>query len=289
MRLSRFWRAWLEPPQPFVRGVVTDGAVLDARVTHVRQKDTRYVLSHRLFYLRLPVSRLGRLPWPWLGYNRRALAVVRDRDYGDGRTPLVDWIAGALSTEGGEAPDGRIDLLTLPRVAGLAFNPVSFWLCHDRDGGLRAVLAEVNSTFGERHCYLCRKPDGGVITPRDQITARKLLYVSPFLAVDGIYRFRFHETADRLGIFITLEQGGRTALFASITGRLAPLSALNLVSGLVRQPIPALRVLALIHLHAARLYLRGLRLAPRTHVDRARISVSAELRSTPHSEAKCPR
>lgn len=100
-----------------------------------------------------------------------------------------------------ETPSGRIDLVTMPRVAGLMFNPVSFWMCHDPEGGLRAVLAEVNSTFGERHCYLCRRSDGGIITARDQITARKLLYVSPFLPVEGEYRFRFQENADRLGIF----------------------------------------------------------------------------------------
>lgn len=266
---------------------VVSGGLLDARVTHVRHKCTRYVLTHRLWFLRLPVSDLPHLPWPSLGYNRFAFAYVRDRDYGDGRMPLGDWVAEALRTDGAEPPDGRIDLLTLPRVAGLAFNPVSFWLCHDRDGGLRAVLAEVNSTFGERHCYLCRKPDGSVIAEHDWITARKLMYVSPFLTVEGSYCFRFHEAADRLGIFISLVQDGRTVLFASIAGRLRPLTPRALLARLIRQPIPALRVLALIHMHAARLYLRGLRMASRPKVLRGLVSVSDQTRSHPLPETKC--
>jgi hypothetical protein len=57
------------------------------------------------------------------------------------------------------AADGEVVLQTMPRVFGFVFNPVSFWFCHDRDGGLRAVLAEVSNTFGERHNYLVAHPD----------------------------------------------------------------------------------------------------------------------------------
>ena len=39
--------------------------------------------------------------------------------------------------------------MTMPRMLGYVFNPVSFWFCRDRAGALRAVLCEVNNTFGE--------------------------------------------------------------------------------------------------------------------------------------------
>ena len=264
----------------------TSSQLLDARVVHVRHAGARHVLSHRVWYLRLPLDALAHLPWPWVGYNRAALATVRDSDYGRGASPLRAWIAEALQAAGMETPSGRIDLVTMPRVAGLMFNPVSFWMCRDPEGGLRAVLAEVNSTFGERHCYLCRRSDGGIITARDQITARKLLYVSPFLPVEGEYRFRFQESADRLGIFISLVQGGRTVMFASVTGRLDPLTARNVVARMARQPLPAARVLMLIHLHAARLWWRGLRILPRPRIDRPLVSVGQST-SIALSEEKC--
>jgi len=255
--------------------------ILHARVTHIRHVGRRYVLSHRLSYLHIGLDDLGRLPRPWFGYNHRALAVVRDRDYGQGKMPLARWIAEALRAGNAVHPGGRIVLLTLPRVAGLAFNPVSFWLCHDPEGNLRAVLAEVNSTFGERHCYLCRKPEGGIIGPGDKLAARKVLYVSPFLSVEGEYVFRFREADDRLGIFISLVRGGRPVMFASIVGRLAPLTARSALAQLARQPLPALRVLLLIHLHAARLYLSGLRLMPRPRASRPLVSVSRTLSNSP--------
>jgi DUF1365 family protein len=50
--------------------------------------------------------------------------------------------------------DGEVWLQTFPRLFGYAFNPVSFWYCHDSHGQLIAVLADVNNTFGEHHAYL---------------------------------------------------------------------------------------------------------------------------------------
>ena len=42
--------------------------------------------------------------------------------------------------------------------SGYVFNPLSVYWCHDRDGALVCVVAEVHNTYGERHCYLLR-PD----------------------------------------------------------------------------------------------------------------------------------
>ena len=42
----------------------------------------------------------------------------------------------------------------MPRVLGYAFNPLSIYFCHRRNGSLTAVLYEVSNTFGQRHSYL---------------------------------------------------------------------------------------------------------------------------------------
>jgi DUF1365 family protein len=238
-------------------------AILDARITHVRHAERRYALAHRQWYLAVDLDDLDRLRGPWLGYNRLALVSLRDSDYGDRNTPLRDWIGNALRQGGVELPGGRITLLTMPRVAGVAFNPVSFWLCRDPQGRLRAVLAEVSNTFGERHCYVCVRPDGGVIESGSALTSRKVFYVSPFLEVEGEYRFRFHDSDGRIGVFINLTRNGKPVLFAAIAGSTVPLTTAALLARVVRQPLPAMRVLMLIHIHAARLWRRGLKLVPR--------------------------
>ena len=51
-----------------------------------------------------------------------------------------------------------IRLITAPRFLWFEFNPVSFWIA-TQNGSPVAMVAEVNSTFGQRHCYYCAKPD----------------------------------------------------------------------------------------------------------------------------------
>ena len=82
-------------------------------------------------------------------------------------------------------------LLAQPRLAGFLFDPVSFWLCVDGEGALRAVIAEVNNIFGDRHSYLCVHADGRPIRPEDEMTAAKVFHVSPFQDIAGGYTFRF--------------------------------------------------------------------------------------------------
>ena len=115
--------------------------------------------------------------------------------------------------------DGDIRLMSLPRVLGYGFNPVSFWLCQDRAGGLRAVLVEVNNTFGERHSYLCCHADHAPITGSDVLVSRKVFHVSPFIAVEGHYCFRFQLSGERVAINIDLEDADGLLLRTSVGGR----------------------------------------------------------------------
>jgi DUF1365 family protein len=105
------------------------------------------------------------LPMRSLKNNSGALAVNRfsalsffDKDHGDGRSPkeggALAWLDDVLRAEGIDDATGEIWLHCYPRVLGFTFKPVSFWYCHRPDGSLRAVLVEVNNTFGERHCYV---------------------------------------------------------------------------------------------------------------------------------------
>ena len=86
---------------------------------------------------------LPQLPARGVALNRRGLVAFHERDHGarDG-TPLSAVVAGLLAREGIVA-DGDVVLHAFPRMLGYVFNPVSFWVCHDRAGAVVAVLAEV--------------------------------------------------------------------------------------------------------------------------------------------------
>ncbi|WP_172326959.1 DUF1365 family protein [Mangrovicoccus sp. HB161399] len=190
--------------------------------------------------------------------NRANLVSLQDRDHGGapGKGRGVAWLREVLAAHGLDACDGRILLAAQPRVLGHVFNPVSFWLCHDREGRLRAVVPEVSNTFGDRHSYLVHHPDQRPIGPQDRLEARKIFHVSPFLPVEGGYAFRFDIRPDRIGIWIDYRsEKGR--LFATLTGRRAPLTSRGILAMCLRRPFGSRRVLGLIYWQALKLRLKG--------------------------------
>jgi DUF1365 family protein len=185
---------------------------------------------------------------------------LHTRDHGarDG-SPLGDWIATLLEREGITAADGEVVLQTFPRVFGMVFNPVSFWFCHDRAGVLRAVVAEVNNTFGERHNYLLAHPDQAPIRSGDRLRARKVFHVSPFFPVVGEYHFRFELTPAHRRVEIDYFHNGVRALATALDAVTEPLDAAAARRAALRFPLLAAGVVGRIHWQALRLALRRAR------------------------------
>jgi DUF1365 family protein len=167
-----------------------------------------------------------------------------------------------LKSEQVNDADGEIWLQSFPRVLGYVFNPVSFWYCHRRDGELRAIVCEVNNTFGERHCYLL--DTGDVMSWGVSLAAKKVFHVSPFCAVEGNYRFRFMRTTqhiegkdiERIVARIDYDDDQGPLLLTSVSGVLSPLSNTSAAEALLRHPLMTLGVIARIHWQALRLFIK---------------------------------
>ncbi|MCC5987662.1 MAG: DUF1365 domain-containing protein [Pararhodobacter sp.] len=199
--------------------------------------------------------------------NRAGLVSLHDVDHGGARGAGEGavWARRVLAQAGLTAADGELLLLAQPRILGHVFNPVSFWLCHGRDGTLRCVIAEVSNTFGDRHSYLCHHDDQRPITATDELTARKVFHVSPFQPVAGGYRFRFDISEERVNIRIEYGDGTASAggVIATLSGARRPASTAGLLGAMLRRPFGSRRVLALIHWQALKLWWKGAPFRPR--------------------------
>ena len=234
-------------------------AALDASIFHARHRPRRNAFRYSAVYLALPTTQLRKSrPSALLSIDRTNLFGLRTSDYGDRRTPPDDWIKSILIDWKIAEADGEIVLITMPRVFGFVFNPVSFWLCFDRSNGLRAVLAEVNNTFGERHSYLCFHDDHRPIAASDSLQTRKVFHVSPFNDVKGEYRFRFSYAPERVAIAIDLFDDEGLLLSTAIGGRLQPLTTWKLLRALLINPALPFKVVGLIHYQALKLWLKKL-------------------------------
>ncbi|HSO08195.1 MAG TPA: DUF1365 domain-containing protein [Pelomicrobium sp.] len=235
-------------------------------VGHARRRPFAHRFRYPVFFLGFDPESAQALRHPLFGVNRRGLLSYHDADHGrrDG-TPAAAWAREVLARHGLAQADGELWLQTFPRVLGYVFNPVSFWYCHDRDGRLRAVLAEVNNTFGESHTYLVAHADRRPIRPGDTLGAGKVFHVSPFFDVDGHYRFRFLRRNGRIVVRIDYADADGPLLDTWVSGREQPFSTGTLARALVRYPWMTATVIARIHWQALRLWLRGARFFRKPH------------------------
>ncbi|MGD0142009.1 MAG: DUF1365 domain-containing protein [Rhizomicrobium sp.] len=235
-------------------------AALDASIFHARHRPRRNAFRYSAVYLALATTDLRQSrPAGLFSIDRPNLFGLRTGDYGDRRSPPDAWIRTVLAEWNLREADGEIVLVTMPRVFGFVFNPVSFWLCLDKSGRLRGVLAEVNNTFGERHSYLCFHDDHRPIAPEDRLHARKVFHVSPFIDVKGEYRFRFSYASDRIAIAIDLFDDDGLLLSTTIGGPLRRLTAWRLLRALLINPLLPFKVVGLIHYQALKLWLKKIR------------------------------
>lgn len=228
--------------------------LLRGQVMHSRLRPVSNRFVYPVFCVRLNLARLNHLRGRWFGVNCRRAVSVQTRDYGprDG-SDLLLWIRQILREH--ELPhDGEVWLQTFPRVLGFVFNPVSFWYCHDAAGDLRAVLAEVNNTFGDTHQYLLVAQAGSVINEHTPLLARKLMHVSPFCQVTGHYQFRLRDTGNTAFVGIDYFDEAGLLIKTAIGGHKQPLSDAAMLRALLAQPLLTLGVFGKIHWQALKLW-----------------------------------
>jgi DUF1365 family protein len=232
------------------------------QVMHKRLRPVGHAFNYPTYFLMLPMRSLHQGSSGALAHNRRSALSFFDCDHGDGGNNALAWLDALLLREGVQDAGGQAWLHTYPRVLGYTFKPVSFWYCHRLDGSLRAIVVEVNNTFGERHCYLLDAP------AYDQtLKADKVFHVSPFCTLAGGYRFRFMQSSQggvrqvlaRVDYHDCHDGPDDTAgplLQTSVSGTLEALTASSARRALWRYPAMTWGVLARIHWQAVKLALK---------------------------------
>ena len=251
------------------------------RVMHARLRPFVHRFVYRVFCLRLRIDRPTELArqTSWLfGFERARPISFRGRDHGarDG-ADLMPWLARTLEASDVRFEVGAVWLQCFPRVFGYVFNPVSFWLVHDREGVLRALLAEVNNTFGQRHQYVLTAPNLGPLDPHVKLGCQKVFHVSPFCDVQGNYQFELDERAGqpRLAIDYFADEseaqvgqeprGKRETqplLRTAIVVQPQPLRTSALLVAFLTMPMMTFGVMLRIHVQAFKLWRRGAKYRP---------------------------
>ncbi|MEQ9695892.1 DUF1365 domain-containing protein [Shimia sp. SDUM112013] len=226
---------------------------IQAKTSHARRGSVKNAFVYGVDFVLTDLNDDGPLV---LSRNRFNLWSLRDRHHGGPREQGqgVAWFRAELEQRGFPVEQAQLFLLTQPSLLWFHFNPVSFWIAQI-NGQMCAFIAEVNSTFGQRHCYFCAHDDFRPIRQSDTLTAEKLMHVSPFQKIEGTYRFNFGLDESSIQIRIAYENG-EEGVIATLYGPRRPATNRSLLWAAVRRPFGAARVLALIHWQAAILYVK---------------------------------
>jgi DUF1365 family protein len=231
--------------------VTTAPALYRVQVTHGRTEGVKHAFRYRHAMWLIDVDEVPELP-----RGLRWLARFRAADHlGDPDATLRENVDRYLAVHDIDLDGGRVALLTNARSLGYVFNPVSVFWCHDHSGAVRAVIAEVHNTHGERHCYLL-EPDA-----QGRAEADKAFSVSPFFGVDGAYEITCPEPAGHLDLRIVLRRHDQVVFGARVHGTRE--TSRPVLAQALRWPLASYRVTALIRFEGLRLWSRRLPIVAR--------------------------
>jgi DUF1365 family protein len=237
-------------------------ALYPGHVTHARLRPRVHKLSYRIYSLLLDLDELDETDrrLKWFSVDRFNLFSFHRKDRGDGSGgDLKGQVERTMRSAGIEPDGGPIRLLTMPRLLGWAFNPLSTFFCYRRDGSLAAILWEVDNTFHERHAYMIPVdqigPGGEIVQHCD-----KAFYVSPFMDMDLRYEFRVYPPDDTLSIRIDTSDAEGKVLGARHVARKQELTDKALLAAFFAIPFLTLRVIGGIHWEALKIWLKRVRL-----------------------------
>lgn len=247
---------------------------------HERFRPKPHRFAYRVFYLALDLDELAHFDQtlPIFSVNRRNVVSLFEDDYLRLDEPLHNDPSEIPAAPNAAAPQSslrervhrfcaqhgvdlgvapHITLVTLPRLFGYSFNPISLFICRDTAGTPLCAIAEVTNTYREVKHYLL--PVRARAAGPAEFSARvpKHFYVSPFSALDAVFDFLVREPGPHLAVRIDDYEQRQRTLHSTLTGTAIPLTTAALVVAVFRHPLVTLRVITLIHWQALRLWLKG--------------------------------
>ncbi|MDC1296446.1 DUF1365 domain-containing protein [Alphaproteobacteria bacterium] len=190
-------------------------------------------------------------------YNKFNIFSFYDKDHGyrDGRS-LKDFVENFLNLNKISFKDLKIKILCFPRIFGYVFNPLSIIYCYDNQK-LIAIFYEVKNTSNEQHIYCFASNNNQNLTEYSH-ECNKNFYVSPFIGMKSLYKFKNIIPGDKISIIIDLYNLEDTKILtASQFGKQTKLNSFALLKQLILNPLVTIKIIFAIMYESLFIFMKG--------------------------------
>lgn len=238
----------------------------DGEVFHKRFKKAEHKFTYGFFMLDIDVSSLESLKTRLFSYNSWNLFSFNAKDHFGKGSDFLENIQGLLE-KFELTPTTKMRFLTLPRMLNYVFNPISVLVLFEEDKPTQ-LMVEVHNYNGGRIVYpvkLEKKSETQYIGE-----AQKDMYVSPFLKRDGIYKFNFEYSQEKMAIGVYLYEDGVKTMMTTFSASSREFSTKSVLALFVKHSFLTLRVVTRTLWQTFKLHRLGLKFNTVTAVDQTR-------------------
>lgn len=230
-----------------------------AKTAHARFFPVTHAFEYPVIYIGCDLAKLETqkldLGSFWFRYNAWGILSISPSTYlGDvkGLKTMREKLLWHVQRHGISTSEIQsIYFVTMPRLLGYAFNPVSFYYLYDNAQELKIVILEVNNTFGEKHVYVLNcddpttqdaKPSAGY---KHSFHITREFHVSPFNDRTGSYTAHVLDPRSSAGlehfslklVYYSAEEKPRKKMMARLDGDPIPLTRKTVLQTLFVYPI----------------------------------------------------
>ena len=238
----------------------------EGEVFHKRFKDAEHKFTYDFFMLDVDVYSLSTLKNRFFSYNSFNLFSFFAKDHFGKTNSFLQNIEELLEKFDLDATK-KMRFLTLPRIANYVFNPISVLVLFDEERPTE-MLVEVHNYNGGRIVYPVKLEQKSQTQYVGEV--QKDMYVSPFLKRDGLYKFHFEYTKEKMALGVYLYEDGVKTMMTTFSATAKEFSEKSVRELFVKHSFLTFKVVTRTLWQSLKLYRLGLKFNSVTSVDQTR-------------------
>lgn len=227
----------------------------EGTIYHKRYSPKTHNFKYKFFMIDIDISKLDKLDNKYFSQNSFNLFSFNTKDHFGKSTDFKENIKTLLEKYDLK-PTQKMRFVTLPRIIGYVFNPISILILFENDKPTN-MIAEVHNYNGGRVIYPVKLETKDDKHYKGEIL--KDMYVSPFFKRDGEYKFNLTYSNKDFSIGINLFEDDKKVLTSTFTGQSLVFNEVNIVSLFLRHTLLTFWVVTRTIWQSLKLKIKGLK------------------------------